>query len=211
MPGLGRSQLATESDVRSPQSAPKDQRPAVAGAVGDQPVCGRNATEAPHSAPVEAATPGDWAWGMLERLLSRLETWDVQRPTRGELMTYAREGLYTAPTVITKDARKQMTPWRRLGIAYAWLFSRNIHSLVYAALWVLRQPSRATAKVRRPTLEQLFDGAENSSGPAQWVNCALLAVHTAAYAALWVTERPSRAIAAGGTISLHLALSAAGL
>ena len=36
MPGLGRSQLATESDVRSPQSAPEDQRPAVAGAVGDQ-------------------------------------------------------------------------------------------------------------------------------------------------------------------------------
>lgn len=214
MPGLGYSRLATESNSARPHSAPAEEGDVAVEPTGEQRVCGRGEEQSPHSAPSEASTHGSRAWQLAERLLGRLEIWDVQRPTRHELMTYAREAPYTLPTTVTENAKgdpvKHITKLRRLGIAYAWAVSRNVHSLAYAALWVLRQPSRATAKVSRPTLEQLFEGARDSSGPAQWVNVALLAAHTAVYSFLWLVERPSRLLAAAGAAGVHVTLAVIG-
>lgn len=216
MAGSARSSLATDSSSARPQSAPAEQQDTFTPADADQPVCDRERGEGPHSAPDEVLTFGDWAWRMVEHALDRFEAWDVRRPTRRELMTYARKGPYTLPTVWAKDKKdnpvKSMTKLRRGGIAYHWVVSKNVHSLLYAALWLVRQPSRALAKVKRPTLEEILQAVRDTSGPARWVNAGILAASTAAYAVSWVIERPSRVITMSGVVTiLRLALIAAGL
>jgi len=216
MPGPARSELATESNVRTPHSAPREEGEGGTTRVVDQPICDRERGEGPHSAPQQGSAFGDGAWRLVEHALDRFEMWDVRRPTRRELMAYARKGPYTLPTVVAPDAKDNpvvhKTRTRKLGIAYHWLISTNLHSLLYAALWLVRQPSRALAKTKRPSLEEILQAARASSGPAQWVNVGILAISTAAYAALWTIERPSRLVAVSGASALfRFALIAAGL
>lgn len=216
MAGFARSSLATDSSSARPHSAPAEQQDTFTPADADQPVCDRERGGSPHSAPGGPVTFGDRAWRLVEHALDRFEAWDVQRPTRRDLMIYARKGAYTLPTVWTEDKQgnpvKHMTKSRQLGIAYHWMISRNVHSLLYAALWLVRQPSRALAKAKRPTLEEILQAARATSGPAQWVNVGILVTSTAAYAVSWVIERPSRLIAvSGASVIFRLALIAAGL